>query len=111
MTFFFLNFTYRSSNVLSSPLQNPDVQMFGAMDQVPKEVECQGCAFLPCLELNQAKPAVEPKTGIEFPLVLDNLFTGEKNYNFNSEVNILFAKFFSGSFGPSALMNYFCAPC
>ncbi|KHN37053.1 hypothetical protein glysoja_009081 [Glycine soja] len=75
-----------SSNVLSSPLQNPDVQMFGAMDQVPKEVECQGCAFLPCLELNQAKPAVEPKTGIEFPLVLDNIFTGEKNYDFNSEV-------------------------
>lgn len=81
------------------------------MDQVPKEVECQGCSFLPCLELSQAKPAVEPKTGIEFPLVLDNIFTGEKNYDFNSEVNILFAKFFSGSFGPSALMNYFCAPC
>ncbi|KAG4953711.1 hypothetical protein AAZX31_14G097300 [Glycine max] len=75
-----------SSNVLASPLLNPDVQIFGAMDQVPKEVECQGCSFLPCLELSQAKPAVEPKTGIEFPLVLDNLFTGEKNYNFNSEV-------------------------
>ncbi|RZB68368.1 Fatty-acid-binding protein 2 [Glycine soja] len=52
-----------SSNVLASPLLNPDVQIFGAMDQVPKEVECQGCSFLPCLELSQAKPAVEPKTG------------------------------------------------
>ncbi|TKY57997.1 Fatty-acid-binding protein 2 [Spatholobus suberectus] len=75
-----------SSNVLAGPLQNPDVQMYGAIDQMPKEVECQGSPFLSFLELNQAKPVVEPKTGIEFPLVLDNIFTGEKNYGFNSEV-------------------------
>ncbi|KAK7383373.1 hypothetical protein VNO78_29050 [Psophocarpus tetragonolobus] len=75
-----------SSNVLASPLQNPDVHMYGAMDHVPKEVECQGCPFISFIELNQAKPAVEPKTGIEFPLVLDNLFNGDKNYGFNSEV-------------------------
>ncbi|CAJ1972910.1 unnamed protein product [Sphenostylis stenocarpa] len=74
-----------SSNVLGSPVQNPDMQIYGAIDQVPKEVECQGCPFLSYLELNQAKPAVEPKTGIEFPLVLDNIFAGEKDFGFNSE--------------------------
>ncbi|BAT82486.1 hypothetical protein LR48_Vigan07g254900 [Vigna angularis] len=75
-----------SSNVLASPLQSPDMQMYGTIDQVPKEVECQGCPFLSYLELNQSKPAVEPKTGIEFPLVLDNIFAGEKDFGFNSEV-------------------------
>jgi len=102
--FFFFNFAYRSSNVLASPLQSPDMQIYGTIDQVPKEVECQGCPFLSYLELNEAKPAVEPKTGIEFPLVLDNIFVGEKNFGFNSEVNILFGKFSSGSFGRYALL-------
>ncbi|KAK7377080.1 hypothetical protein VNO80_02500 [Phaseolus coccineus] len=75
-----------SPNVLASPLQSPDMQVYGTIDQVPKEVECQGCPFLSYLELNEAKPAVEPKTGIEFPLVLDNIFVGEKDFGFNSEV-------------------------
>ncbi|XP_027368924.1 fatty-acid-binding protein 2 isoform X2 [Abrus precatorius] len=75
-----------SSNVLAGPLQNPEVQMHGAMDQLPKEVERQGCPRLLLGELNQAKPAVEPKTGIEFPLVLDNIAAGEQNSSFNSEV-------------------------
>lgn len=74
-----------SSKVLAGPLQNPDVQTYGAINQLPKEVECQGCTFLSLLELNQEKPVVEPKTGIEFPLILDNILTGEKNYS-NSEV-------------------------
>ncbi|KAL2317937.1 hypothetical protein Fmac_031813 [Flemingia macrophylla] len=75
-----------SSNVIGSSLQNPDVQMYGAIDQMSKEVECQGCPYLSYLELNQTKPAVEPKTGIEFPLVLDNILAGEKKYGFNFEV-------------------------
>lgn len=75
-----------SSNVLGSPLQNPDVKMYGAIDQMSKEVEGQGCPFLSFIELSQTKPAVEPKTGIEFPLVLDNIFAGEKSYGFNFEV-------------------------
>lgn len=85
--------------------------MYGAINQLPKEVECQGWTFLSLLELNQAKPVVEPKTGIEFPLILDNILTGEKNYS-NSEVYILYEKLFSHSFGLSTLhMNDFCAPC
>ncbi|WVY91927.1 hypothetical protein V8G54_037441 [Vigna mungo] len=77
----------RSLPILSlAAALSPDMQMYGTIDQVPKEVECQGCPFLSYLELNQSKPAVEPKTGIEFPLVLDNIFAGEKDFGFNSEV-------------------------
>ncbi|XP_061337771.1 fatty-acid-binding protein 2 [Gastrolobium bilobum] len=75
-----------SSNVLAGPLQNPDVQMNGGMNQMPREVEQQGCPRLSFPDLNQAKPAVEPKTGIEFPVVLDNISAGEQNSSFNSEV-------------------------
>lgn len=73
-------------------MQDPDVQMHGGMDQVPRDVERRGCPRLSFLELNLAKAAVEPKTGIEFPVVLGNLSAGERNSTFNSEVDIRFMK-------------------
>ncbi|OIW12076.1 hypothetical protein TanjilG_15316 [Lupinus angustifolius] len=75
-----------SSNLLAGPLQNPDVQMHGSIDQIPREVESQGCARLSIHELNMTKPAVEPKTGIEFPVVLENVSPGNQSSSFNSEV-------------------------
>jgi len=112
LIFFLLSF--RSSKVLASPLQSPDMQMYGTIDQVPKEVECQGCPFLSYLELNQAKPAVEPKTGIEFPLVLDNIFAGEKDFGFNSEVKYFVCKvlfWFFWAFCFFVCRVFLCAPC
>jgi hypothetical protein len=43
-----------------------------------------GCPHLSVSEWNLANSTVEPKTGIEFPVVLDNLLDGEQNYSFNS---------------------------
>ncbi|CAK8569880.1 unnamed protein product [Lathyrus sativus] len=75
-----------SSNLLSGPMQDPDMQMHGSMDQLPKDVERQGCPRLSISELNLANSTVEPKTGIEFPVVLDNLSAGEQNSRSDSEV-------------------------
>ncbi|CAL0322686.1 unnamed protein product [Lupinus luteus] len=75
-----------SSNVLAGPLQNPDVQMHGSIDQIHMEVDSQGCPRLSVSELNMTKSAVETKTGIEFPVVLDNVLPGVQNSSFNSEV-------------------------
>lgn len=88
-----LNSASRSSNVLAGQLQSPDVQMHGSIEQVPKEVEFQGCPRLSLPELSLAKSAVEPKTGIEFPVVLDNLSAGDRNSGFSSEVSSQFTKF------------------
>lgn len=87
---FYLNFASRSSNLLSGPMQDPDVQMHGGMDQVPKDVERRGCPRLSISELSLANSTVEPKTGIEFPVVLDNLSAGDRNSSLGSEVNICF---------------------
>lgn len=104
------NFTSRSSNVLGGPMQDTDVQMHGGMDRMPKDVECRrrGCPHLSFPELNLAKSAVEPKTGIEFPVLLDNLSAKEHNSNFNPEVNISLKNLFSGSFG-SLYHEFLCS--
>ncbi|XP_057722437.1 fatty-acid-binding protein 2 [Arachis stenosperma] len=75
-----------SSNVLAGPWQDPDVPMHGGTEQVAKEVERQGCPRLLFHELNLAKAAVEPKTGIEFPMILENALAGAQSAGFNSEV-------------------------
>lgn len=109
LVFFFFslcfNFASRSSNVLSGPMQDPDVQMHGGMDRVPADVERRGCPRLSISELNLVKFAVEPKTGIEFPVILDNLSAGEQNSSFDSEVNVCF----TGSSVPftSCMMSFF----
>ncbi|KAM1894858.1 hypothetical protein ACFX13_043708 [Malus domestica] len=70
-----------SSNVLAVPLENTDV-----MDQKPCEVEHHRCAGLPFPDLDWRKQAVEPKTGTEFPMILDNVLTQESNSSLSSEV-------------------------
>ncbi|XP_057957770.1 fatty-acid-binding protein 2 isoform X2 [Malania oleifera] len=75
-----------SPEVLAVQLENPDVQMHGCMDQRPCEVGHQGCADLSFLDLKWTRPAVEPKTGIEFPIILDSILDGENNSTLSSEV-------------------------
>ncbi|KAK2444066.1 TMV resistance protein N [Trifolium repens] len=84
--FLYPNNGNRSSNLLSGPMQDPDVQIHESMDRTPKDFEHPGCPHLSVSELNLANSVVEPKTSIEFPVVLDNLLDGEQNYSFNSEV-------------------------
>ena len=71
----------RSSNMLAVSTSNTDL-----MDQRPCEVGRQGCAGLPFPNLDWRIHAVEPRTGIEFPLVLDNILTAGNNSSLNSEV-------------------------
>lgn len=54
------------------------------MNQSPCEVELRGCSDI---SLGCLRWAIEPRTGIEFPSVLENMVAGEDNSNFSSEVN------------------------
>ncbi|XP_054791895.1 fatty-acid-binding protein 2 [Prosopis cineraria] len=75
-----------SSTVLTGPLENTEVSMHGGKDQIPCEVKKKGCAQLSFPELNLTKHVVEPKTGIEFPMILNNVVDEEQDVNLNSEV-------------------------
>lgn len=75
-----------SSEVLAVPLENTDVQVNGFMDQRPCEVENQRCCGPSFPDLIWTRHAVEPRTGIEFPMILDNILAGEKSSNLSSEV-------------------------
>ena len=55
-----------SSEVLAVPLENTNVDM----DQRACEVENQRCMELSFPDLNLTRHAVEPRTGIEFPMIL-----------------------------------------
>ncbi|KAK1550126.1 hypothetical protein Q3G72_014207 [Acer saccharum] len=75
-----------TSKLLSVPLDNTDVQLPGYMDQKPCEVDPRQCGNLSFPDLNWRRHAVEPKTGIEFPMMLDNILDREYNCSLNSEV-------------------------
>lgn len=75
-----------SSEVLAVPLENTDVQVNGFMDQRPCEVENQRCCGPSFPDLIWTRHAVEPRTGIEFPMILDNILAGEKSSSLSSEV-------------------------
>jgi hypothetical protein len=81
-------FATRSSEVLAVSLENTDVQVNGYMDQRPCEVENQRCGDLSFPDLIFTRHAVEPRTGIEFPMIRDTILAGEKSSSLSSEVNI-----------------------
>ncbi|KAK8974931.1 hypothetical protein V6N11_066472 [Hibiscus sabdariffa] len=74
-----------SSKVLAVPLDNTEVQIPECMDRRPCEVG-QGCGSLSFLDLNWRRHAVEPRTGIEFPTILDNILDTQNNSSLASEV-------------------------
>ncbi|KAF8401092.1 hypothetical protein HHK36_014395 [Tetracentron sinense] len=75
-----------SPKVLSAPREHVDVQIHGHMDQIPCEDKSGGCGGLSFPDINWTRHAVEPRTGIKFPTVLDNIFAGANNSNLISEV-------------------------
>ncbi|KAK4487607.1 hypothetical protein RD792_005740 [Penstemon davidsonii] len=82
-------FTKLSSNVLAVPLETSSIEAQRCIDQRPCEVESRGCG--PCGELyfqnlDLSRNAVEHRTGIEFPTMLDNSISGESNSSFPPEV-------------------------
>ncbi|KAH1056932.1 hypothetical protein J1N35_034997 [Gossypium stocksii] len=74
-----------SSKVLAVPLDNTELQMQELMDRRPCEVG-QGCGSLSFLDLNRRRHAIEPRTGIEFPTILDNILDTQNNSSLASEV-------------------------
>lgn len=74
--------------MLGTPLENGDVQVHGSIDQSPCKVEHRGCPGLSFSHLNWTRHAVEPRTGIEFPMILDNFLPSQSRSHLTSEVNI-----------------------
>lgn len=77
----------RSSKVLAVPLDNAEIQMHESMGRSPCEVESHRCGALSFPDLSRTRHAVEPRTGIEFPMILDNVIDGENYSSSTSEVN------------------------
>ncbi|XVE70830.1 hypothetical protein DITRI_Ditri10aG0101700 [Diplodiscus trichospermus] len=75
-----------SSKVLAVPLENTEVQMKEGMDRRPCELGHQGCGNLSFLDFNWTLHAIEPRTGIEFPAILDNILDRKNNSTLASEV-------------------------
>ncbi|OMO67049.1 Glycoside hydrolase, family 9 [Corchorus capsularis] len=75
-----------SSKVLALPLETTEVQMQECINQRPCEVGHQGCGSLSFLDLNWTRHAIEPRTGIEFPTILDNVLDRQNNSSLASEV-------------------------
>lgn len=84
---FFLYVGIRSRNYLSVSHENVNGVVGRYMNHVPCEVQQQKCGDLHG-NFNCSSPAVEPKTGIEFPTLLDNIFGGS-NSSLNTEVEYL----------------------
>ncbi|KAE8665292.1 Fatty-acid-binding protein 2 [Hibiscus syriacus] len=74
-----------SSEALAVPLDNAEVKMPEYIDRRPCEVG-QECGSLSFLDLNWRRHAVESKTGIEFPTILDNISEMQYNSSLASEV-------------------------
>ncbi|GAB2286541.1 hypothetical protein Dimus_020939 [Dionaea muscipula] len=73
-------------NMLAIPVGNTDVPSHGSANQRPCQVERQGCANLPTCELNFARHEVEPRTGIEFPTILNINVEEDSHSCLSSEV-------------------------
>lgn len=74
-----------SSKLLAIPGENDDVPVHASTGQRPCEVERSGCPGLSFPDLNWTRHAVEPRTGIEFPMLLD-ILTGQNRSRLTSEV-------------------------
>ena len=76
----------RSAKVLAVPLENTEVQMQQRICRRPCEVGHQERGSLSFLDLNWTQLAVEPRTSIEFPAILDNILDRQNNSSLASEV-------------------------
>ena len=69
-------------------MENGDLQVHASIDQRPCEVEHHGCSGLSFSDLNWTRHAVEPKTGIELPIFLDNILARQEGSILTSEVDV-----------------------
>lgn len=79
-------FDNMSKNVLAVPLEAATMDAHMSMDQIPCNDERHGCTNSSFLSINRSELAIEPITGIEFPIILDDVIAGDKKLNFTQEV-------------------------
>ncbi|KAL0330518.1 UNVERIFIED_CONTAM: Fatty-acid-binding protein 2 [Sesamum radiatum] len=81
-------FTNVPSYILAAPLETSSVEAQICIDQRHCEIENRGCG--PCTDLYLQSLAwsktVEPRTGVEFPTMLDKTISGQSNSSFTPEV-------------------------
>ncbi|GMP83996.1 hypothetical protein CsSME_00037706 [Camellia sinensis var. sinensis] len=75
-----------SPKALGVPLENTDMRIQRCIDEIPCDIEHQGCGDFSFPDLNWTRYSVEPRTGIEFPTILDNILAGGNNSSLTSEV-------------------------
>ncbi|KAL3500864.1 hypothetical protein ACH5RR_039957 [Cinchona calisaya] len=72
--------------VLAVPLEAGEVAKQRCMSQRPCGIENDRCNDISFQSLSWTGHAVEPRTGIEFPTILENTVAAENNSSFTSEV-------------------------
>ncbi|MFS7991810.1 putative chalcone isomerase, 3-layer sandwich, chalcone isomerase superfamily [Helianthus anomalus] len=78
-------FVISSRNFLAVSNENDNAIIRRSMNHNPCEVEQRRCGEFYQKNSNFSAPTVEPRTGIEFPTISDNIF-GESNSSLNTEV-------------------------
>ncbi|CAM8895374.1 hypothetical protein QQ045_026986 [Rhodiola kirilowii] len=71
---------------IAMPLENTHVQIYGYTESPLSEIQRQGCGGLCFSDIYRKRHAVEPTTGIEFPVILDNISSGTNSSTVASEV-------------------------
>nr|GEY81115.1 fatty-acid-binding protein 2 isoform X1 [Tanacetum cinerariifolium] len=74
-----------SRNFCAVSHENKNAVVERSMNHSPCEVEQRRCGDIKYGSSNCSASAVEPRTGIEFPTILDNIFGGD-NSSFNTEL-------------------------
>lgn len=83
---------YNSSTpslLLSIPPEVANTQIVGSLDKNPCNVQHRGCGGHAVPEFDWARHAVEPKTGIQFPAVLNSILSKDNQSNLSPEVLLL----------------------
>ncbi|KAJ4842069.1 hypothetical protein Tsubulata_039962 [Turnera subulata] len=75
-----------SSKAVGVPLKNDEAQIHASLDHRPCEVDHRPYSGISFTDVGWARNAVEPRTGIEFPMFLDNILSGENRSRLTSEV-------------------------
>ncbi|KAI4380297.1 hypothetical protein MLD38_006503 [Melastoma candidum] len=75
-----------SWKMLESPLGSAALKEFVPVDQLPCDSENQGCSCLTVPDLPRKRYAVEPRTGIEFPVMLETVPAGERCSSLTSKI-------------------------
>ncbi|XP_057539618.1 fatty-acid-binding protein 2 [Amaranthus tricolor] len=72
--------------MLTIPPEDANIQMLGSLDKSPCNVQRRGCIGQAFPDFNWARHTIEPKTGIQFPAVLNSILAMDHQSNLSSEV-------------------------